>query len=242
MARVAQPCECTQCPWTVQLNIVKTVCFRGFPGSSAAKESTCSAGDPSLIPGSGRSPGEGIGYQLHYSWASLVAQLVKNLPAVWETWVWSLGWEGPLEKGKATHSSILAWRIPSTIQSMGSQRVGHDWVTLTFTYQHRQELSNLLFSLVQSLSCVQLLATPWTAVHQASLSITNSQSPPRPMSIKLVMPSSHLILCRPLLLLPSIFQHQGLFQWVSSPHQVAKVLEFQLQHQSFQWTPRTDLL
>ena len=60
-----------------------------------------------------------------YNWASLVAQLVKNLPAMWETWVRSLGWEGPLEKGKATHSSILAWRIPWTIQSMGSQRVRH---------------------------------------------------------------------------------------------------------------------
>ena len=57
-------------------------------------------------------PGEGIGYPLQYSWASLVAQLVKNLPAMLETWVLSLGWEDPLEKGKATHSNILAWRIP----------------------------------------------------------------------------------------------------------------------------------
>ena len=55
-----------------------------------------------------------------------VAQLAKNPPAVRETWVQSLGWEDPLEKGTATHSSILAWRIPQTIQSMGSQRVGHD--------------------------------------------------------------------------------------------------------------------
>ena len=83
----------------------------GFPNSSVGKESTCNAGDPGLIPGSGRSAGEGIGYPLQYSWASLVAQLVKNLPAVWETWVQTLGWEGPLEKGKATHSRILAWRI-----------------------------------------------------------------------------------------------------------------------------------
>ena len=65
--------------------------------------------------------------------ASLVAQLVKNLPAMRETWVWSLGWDDPLEKGKATHSSILAWRIPWTLQSMGSQRVRHDWATFTFT-------------------------------------------------------------------------------------------------------------
>ena len=88
----------------------------GFPGdSSVGKETSCNAGDLSLIPGSGRSTGEGIGYPLHYSWSSLVAQLVKNLPAVQETWVQSLGWEDPLGKGKGTHSSILAWRIPWTV-------------------------------------------------------------------------------------------------------------------------------
>ena len=85
---------------------------QGFPGSSAGKESTCNAGDPGLIPGSGRSPGKGIGYPLQYSWAFLVSQTVKNLPAMWETCVQSLGWEDPLEEGMATHSSILAWRIP----------------------------------------------------------------------------------------------------------------------------------
>ena len=84
-------------------------------GSSAGKDSACNAGDPGSILGSGRSPGEGIGYPLLYSWASLVAQLVKNLPAVWKTWVRSLDWEDPLEKGKATHSSILAWRISWTV-------------------------------------------------------------------------------------------------------------------------------
>ena len=83
----------------------------GFPDSSIGKESACNAGDPGLIPGSGRSTGEGIGYPLQYSWASLVAQLVKNPPAMQETWVRSLGWEDTLEKRKATHSSILAWRI-----------------------------------------------------------------------------------------------------------------------------------
>ena len=72
----------------------------GFPHSSVGKESACSAGDPSLIPGSGRSPGEGIGNPLQYSWVSPVAQMVKDLPAMWETWVQSLGWEDPLEKGK----------------------------------------------------------------------------------------------------------------------------------------------
>ena len=64
------------------------------------------------IPGSGRFPGEGTGYPLQYSWACLVAQLVNNPPANQETWVRSLGWEDPPEKGKATHASILAWRIP----------------------------------------------------------------------------------------------------------------------------------
>ena len=79
----------------------------GFPDSSVGKESTCNAGDPNLIPGLGRST-ERIGYPLQYSWASPVPQMVKNLPAKQKIWVRSLGWEDPLEKGKATHSSILA--------------------------------------------------------------------------------------------------------------------------------------
>ena len=86
----------------------------GFLQSSVAKESACNEGDPGLIPGSGR-PSPGVGYPLQYSWASPVAQLVKNPPAVWETWVQSPGWEDPLEKGKATHSSILAWKSPWTV-------------------------------------------------------------------------------------------------------------------------------
>jgi len=86
-----------------------------FPHSSVGKESTCNAGDPSSILGLGRSTGEGIGYPLQYSWASPVAQLVKNPPAMRETWVQSLGWEDLLEKGKATHSGIMAWRIPWTV-------------------------------------------------------------------------------------------------------------------------------
>ena len=67
---------------------------------------------PGSIPRLGRSPGEGIGYPLQYSWASLVAQMVKNPPVIWETWVRSLGCKDPLEEGMATHCSILAWRIP----------------------------------------------------------------------------------------------------------------------------------
>ena len=104
----------------------------GFPCSLASKESTSNAGDPGLIPGSGRSPGEGIGYPFQYSWASLVVQLVTNLPAMWETWVQSLSWEDALEKGMATHSSVLAWRIPGTgepwgLQCRRLQRARHDW-------------------------------------------------------------------------------------------------------------------
>ena len=70
----------------------------GFPGSSAGKESACNAGDSGSISGTGTSPGEVIDYPLQYSWASLMAQIVKNPPAMQETWVQSLGWEEPLEK------------------------------------------------------------------------------------------------------------------------------------------------
>ena len=112
---------------------------KGFPGSSAGKESACSAGDPGLISGSGRSPGEGIGYPLQYPWACLVAQMVKNPPTMWETWVWFLGQEDSLEKGKATQSSILAWRIPwmglpPALQTIVSQRDRHNLATFTSLY------------------------------------------------------------------------------------------------------------
>ena len=88
-----------------------------FPGSSVGEESACNAGDPGLIPGSGSSPGEGTGYPIQYSWASLVAQMVKNLPVTQETQetrVQSLSWEDPLEEEMATHSSILTWEITWT--------------------------------------------------------------------------------------------------------------------------------
>ena len=80
----------------------------GLPDTSVGKESTCNAGDPVLIPGSGRAPGEGKGYPFQYSWAPLVDQLVKNLPAMQKTWVSSPGWEDTLEKRKTTHSNTLA--------------------------------------------------------------------------------------------------------------------------------------
>ena len=82
----------------IQLEII-ILSKLGFPASSVGKESTCNAGDPSLIPGSGNSPAEGIGYSLQYSWAFPVAQTIKNPPAVQETPVRFLGWENPLEKG-----------------------------------------------------------------------------------------------------------------------------------------------
>ena len=109
--------------------------LEGFPGSSAGKESACNAGDPGLIPGLGRSPGEGKGYPLQYPWASLVAQQVKNLPAMQETWVQSLGWEDPLEIPWVTWQPTPVFlpgkshaqrSLHSGLQSMGKQRVRHD--------------------------------------------------------------------------------------------------------------------
>ena len=93
--------------------------YLGFSDSSVGKESACNAEDPGSNPGLGSSAREGIGYPLQYSWASLVAQLVKNPPAMWESWVRYLGWEDPLEKGKATNSSILAW---STVHGVAKSR------------------------------------------------------------------------------------------------------------------------
>ena len=109
----------------------------------------------------------------------------------------------------ATHSSNLAWRIPWTeeaggLQSMGLQRVRHDWATIT----HMLLLSH-----------VRLFSTPWTAAHQASVSFTISQSLLKLMSIESVMPSNHLILCRPLLLLPSIFPSIRVFSSELALHQ-----------------------
>ena len=98
------------------------------------------------------------------------------------------------------------------------------------------------FSSVQSLSHVWLFATPWIAACQASLSITNSRSSLRLTSIESVMPPSHLILSSPSPPAPNPSQHQSLFQWVNSSHEVAKVLELQLKHHSFQRNPRADLL
>ena len=107
---------------------------KGFPGRSAGKESTCNAGDLGSISGSGRSPGEGIGYPLQYSWDSLVAQTVKNPPPMQEAWVPSLGWEDSLEEVMVTHSSILVWRIPIDRAAW--------WATVHGVTKSRTQLSN----------------------------------------------------------------------------------------------------
>ena len=117
------------CMISLLCEILKTI-----PDSSVGKESACNAGDPGLIPGSGRSAAEGIGCPLQYSWASLVAQLGKESACnAGDLGLIPWNWKDPLEKGKATHFSILAWRIPWTVQSKGLQRFGHDWATFTFT-------------------------------------------------------------------------------------------------------------
>jgi len=100
-----------------------------------------------------------------YQPASLVAQTLKDLPAMWEIWVWSLVWEDPLEKGMATHSSILAWRIPQTeepgrLQSIGSQRVRHDWVTFTFTFTFHYITKDVLYIYVCVCVCVCVCERP----------------------------------------------------------------------------------
>ena len=110
---------------------------RGFPGSSAGKESTCNAGDPSSIPRSGRSPGERIGYPLHPLQSSFgfpqPKELVKNSPAMQETWVRSMGWEDPLEEDMATRSSILPCRIPMDREAWQAivHGVGKSWTRLS---------------------------------------------------------------------------------------------------------------
>ena len=113
--------------WATYTNIMNISCYSfcssmldryGLPRGSDGKESDCNAGDLSSIPGLGRSPEEGNNYLLQYSWASPVAQMVKNLTAMQETWLWSLGWEDLLETGKATHSIILAWEFHGVTKSL----------------------------------------------------------------------------------------------------------------------------
>ena len=128
-------------PWVWKIcwrrNRLPTPVFSDFSCGSHGKESTCNAGDPGLIPGSGRSTGEGIGYPLQYSWASLVAQLVKNLPAMWETWVWSLGWKDPWRRERLPSPVFWPGEFHWPYSPWG-RRVGHDWATFTFTYRRKR--------------------------------------------------------------------------------------------------------
>ena len=140
--------------------------YQGFPNSSVGKESTCNAGDPGSILGSGRSAGEGRGYPLQYSWALLVAQLVKNWHAMQETWVWSLGWEDPLEEGMATHSSILAWRI-----SMDSEEPGRLYSPWGRKESDTTEWLSTVYLLGDSVA-----AAMWTRSNSKSTSLSNQNS------------------------------------------------------------------
>ena len=142
----------------------------------------------------------------------------------------------------AVHSSILGWKIPWTEEPGGLQSMGSQALNATQRLNHRQDTYKNQYRNVKIIITAQfshsvgsLSVTPWTAACQASPSITNSWSLLKLMSLESVMPSNHLILCRPLLL-PSIFPSISVFsnESASYSHQVAKVLEFQLQHLSFQ--------
>ena len=137
----------------------------GFPGGSDGKESTCNAGDPSLIPGMGRSTEEGISYPLQYSWASLVAQLVKNLPSVWETWVWPLGWGRSPGEENGYPFSILAWRIPWTEEPGELQSIGS--TPFLEATEHRCWKQNLQSQIawVQVPSLSQIPTGPWPGLY-----------------------------------------------------------------------------
>ena len=178
----------------------------------------------------------------HILETSLVAQTVKCLSTKQEIWVQSLGWEDLQEKEMVIHSSILVRKIPWTqepgrLQSMGSQRVRHDWATslslwLSF-HIYLSSVTQPCLTLCDPLNCTtpglpvhhQLPEFTQTLVHRISDAIQPSHS--------LSSPSSPA---------PNPSQHQSLFQWVNSSHEVAKVLQLQLYHQSFQRTPRTVLL
>ena len=125
----------------------------GFPGSSAGKESACNAGDLGSIPGSGRSPGEGIGHPLQYSWASFVALLVKNLHAMQETWVQSLGWEDPLEEERL--STPVFW--PGEFYGLYSP-----WGRKELDTTERLSVSQSVSLLSSQCLCVQSM---WTDIY-----------------------------------------------------------------------------
>ena len=159
---------------------------RGFPDGSAGKKSTCNAGDLGSISGLGRSPGEGNSYLFLDSGQEISMGCIVHGIAKSQT-----------QLSNFTFTFTLCKRVEGfSPQRLSSSRQSY----------------NVQFSSVRLFSHVQLFVTSWTSARQASLSITNSQSLPKLMSIELVMPYNHLILCHPLLLLPSIFPSQGLFQ------------------------------
>ena len=133
-------------PWSWYKSVASTgahyTTSLGFLGSSADKESACNAGDPSSIPGLGRSTGEGIGYLLQYSWASLEAQLVKNLPAMWVTWVQSLGRENTLEKERPPTPVFLPGESRGWRSLVGYSPWGHkeldttEWLNSLSSYMY----------------------------------------------------------------------------------------------------------
>ena len=118
----------------ISITVIIWIFSKYEPDGSVGQESACNAEDLSLIPGSGRSTAEGMGYPILFSWASFVAQLIKTLPAMGEIWLQSLGWEGSLEKGKATHSSILACRIPWTVYNPWGRKEADTTEQLTFLW------------------------------------------------------------------------------------------------------------
>ena len=195
------------------------ISFKITPWWLTGKEAACNVVDLGSISGLGRSPGEGNGYQLQYSGLENPMDCIVH---------WVTKSQTRLSDFHFTSFKIDCFDLLVVQGSLRSLLQNHSlkasilWLSAFFQ-----------FSSVQSLSRIQLFATPWITASQASLSITNSQSLLKLMSIESVMPSSHLILCRPLLLLPPIPPSIRVFSNESTPHEVAKVLEFQLQHQSF---------
>ena len=175
-------------------------------------------------------------------------------PTLW-TWVWVNSGSWWWTEGLAC-CSPWGWKeLDTTEQLNWTENVCRDmdmsdqphneraWPWIQAHHSEGREWAKFtLVILFQSLSFVWLFVTPWNVAHQASLSFTISLSLLKCMCIESVMLSNHLILLPPSPPAFSLSQHQGLFQWVSSPYQVAKVLEHQLQHQSFQWIFRVDLL
>ena len=167
---------------------------------------------------------------------------------MWETWVRSLGWEDLLEKRKTTHSSILAWRIPWTIWSMGSQSDTTEWLSLTHSPHRTVEMTEWAKVVKWFVHCCSVTQSCLTLCDPMDCS-----TPGFPVLHHLELAQTHVHwvgdgiqpshpLLPPLPFAFHLSQHQSLFEWVSSSHQVAKVLELQFHHQSFQWVFSTDFL